>query len=216
MQRAILLLLALVACANAQIFQQNYDYRNTLEYVPAVPGALEGEIPFAGALRYLPPQEFTDAIRVSNVYTQTVRPANNYIVAIDGRSGGFAETRVSVDTNYLIVAAVSETSTYREGDVIIVEAGKLPGLNFNTVCYGSGYAMKLNSPIPANYLGSDTNGVQVPGTVSCLISESYIVAKLNYKAHHSEAAPLGFQNFKFVRGDRTIFGPTVFGKSIAL
>jgi hypothetical protein len=213
MQRAILLL-ALVACANAQLFQQNYDYRNTLKFVP-VAGNVDGSLAFAGALQYVPPQEFTEAIRFNGVYSQTVRPANGWIVAIDGRTGGFGETRVSVDTNYLIIAAVSENSQYQEGDVVIVEAGQLNG-DFNSACFGSGYAMKLNSPLPQNYLASDSTGNMIPGTISCLLNEQFIVAKLNYKANRNEAAALALENFKFVRSDRTIFGPTVFGKTIEL
>jgi hypothetical protein len=214
MQRAILLL-ALVACANAQLFQQNYDYRNTLAFVP-VGGNVDGSIAFAGALQYLPPQEFTEAIRFNGVYAQTVRPSMGWIVAIDGRTGGFGETRVSVDTNYLIIAAVSDNSMYQEGDVVIIEAGQMAGMTFADACFGSGYAMKLNSPIPQNYLGSDINGNMIPGTTSCLINEEFIVARLNYKANRHEAAPLALENFKFVRNDRTIFGPTVFGKTIEL
>jgi hypothetical protein len=139
-----------------------------------------------------------------------------WIVAIDGRTGGFGETRVSVDTNYLIIAAVSENSMYQEGDVVIIEAGQMIGQDFSDACFGSGYAMKLNSAIPQNYLGSDAMGAQIPGTTSCLINEEFIVAKLNYKANRHEAAALALENYKFVRSDRTIFGPTVFGKTIEL
>jgi len=208
MQRAaIIALLALVACANAQLFQQNYDYRSNLIYRP-VAGNIDGSIAFAGALAYLPPAEFVDALRFSSVYTQIVRPAVNWTVAIDARTGIFSESQLSISaTNaYLIISAVSEESQYRESDVVIVKSA-----NPDAVCFGLGVSLALNSPLPHSFnAGTGLDASALRGATSCLIKESDIVAKLSFDANREEAAALSLENFRFVRRDLTIFGPTVF------
>jgi len=201
MQRAILLL-ALVACANAQLFQQNYDFRSDLRYVgnPA--------IPFSGRLEIIPPPELNHAIRLTNSYTQTIRPARGQVVAVDPRFGALGQNPVgSNDLPLLIIAAVGENSDYHEGDVVLVNPFS------NGACYGRGVAMILNSPVPHSHATTrvtQDNFNAVPGARTCLISEFSVIAKLNFRASRSEAAPLGLDNFRFVRSDRTIFGPTVF------
>jgi hypothetical protein len=203
MQRAaVIALLALVACANAQLFQQNYDFRGSLQYRPV---GNDDSIPFAGELAYLPPPEFAQALRFSALYTQTVRPAENWIVAVDARTGNFAEkAQVDLDNSYLIVAAVNGESTYREGDIVIVNSPSPAAAN--GPCFGVGTALALNSPLPHSF----HNGAPMAGATSCLIPEDSIVAKLDFKASRAEAAALGFENYRFVRRDSTIFGPTVF------
>jgi hypothetical protein len=208
MQRAaVIALLALVACANAQLFQQNYDFRGSLQYRP-VGGNIDGSIPFAGELAYLPPPEFAQALRFSALYTQTVRPAENWIVAVDARTGAFAEAQVDLLNSYLIVAAVSGDSMYREGDIVIVNSPSPAAAE--GPCFGVGTALALNSPLPHSFHSAFGTGAPLAGATSCLIPEASIIAKLDFKASRSEAAALGFENFRFVRRDSTIFGPTVF------
>jgi len=209
MQRAaVIALLALVACANAQLFQQNYDYRSNLAYIP-VAGNVDGSIPFAGALAYLPPAEFVDALRFSSVYTQTVRPAANWTVAIDARTGIFSESQLSISAtnSFLIISAVSEDSLYREGDIVIINHNELTA---NAPCFGVGVTLALNSPLPHSVNSGLFGPAPLRGATSCLIRESDIVAKLRFDVSRSEAAALSLENFRFIRRDLTIFGPTVF------
>jgi len=202
MQRAVLLL-ALVACANAQLFQQNYDFRSDLRYTG------DPSVAFSGRLEIIPPAELNHAIRLTNSYTQTIRPASGRIVAVDPRFGALGQSPVGAsDLPLLIIAAVGLDSQYREGDVVLVSPFS------EDACYGRGVTMILNSPVPHSHVttlnSNEDNFNGIPGARTCLLAESAIIAKLNFKASRSEAVALGLDNFRFVRSDRTIFGPTVF------